>query len=64
MRSVTIIAPTPTRTDGLTKSRVHPGRRSRASRFVDGAADADAIVVAADGKVLYSKGLAPPSAGA
>jgi thiamine biosynthesis lipoprotein len=58
-RSVTVIASTATRTDGLTKSVFILGPEADIA-FIDGLTDADAIVIAADGRVSYSKGLAPP----
>jgi thiamine biosynthesis lipoprotein len=58
-RSVTVIASTATRTDGLTKSVFILGPEAGIA-FIDGLTDADAIVIAADGRVSYSKGLAPP----
>jgi thiamine biosynthesis lipoprotein len=59
VRSATIIASTATRTDGLSKTVFILGPKA-GIEFIDGLPDADAIVVAADGKVSYSKGLAPP----
>jgi thiamine biosynthesis lipoprotein len=59
LRSVTVIASTATRTDGLTKTVFILGPQA-GIEFINGLADADAIVIAADGKVSYSKGLAPP----
>jgi thiamine biosynthesis lipoprotein len=59
LRSVTVIASTATRTDGLTKTVFILGPKA-GIEFINGLADADAIVIAADGKVSYSKGLAPP----
>jgi FAD:protein FMN transferase len=59
LRSVTVIASTATRTDGLTKTVFILGPAAGIA-FIDGLPDADAIVIAADGKVSYSKGLAPP----
>jgi thiamine biosynthesis lipoprotein len=58
-RSVTVIASTATRTDGLTKSVFILGPEAGIA-FINSLTDADAIVIAADGKVSYSKGLAPP----
>jgi thiamine biosynthesis lipoprotein len=59
VRSVTVIAPTSTLAEGLTKSVfiLGPGR---GLPLVEARPDCDAVVVTADGKVLYSKGLAPP----
>jgi thiamine biosynthesis lipoprotein len=59
LRSVTVIASTATRTDGLTKAVFILGPRAGVE-FINGLTDADAIVIAADGKVSYSKGLTPP----
>jgi thiamine biosynthesis lipoprotein len=59
LRSVTVIASTATRTDGLTKTVFILGPEEGIA-FINGLTDADAIAIAADGKVTYSKGLAPP----
>ncbi len=59
VRSVTVIASTATRTDGLTKSVFIMGAREGIA-FIDKLDDADAIVIESDGKVSYSKGLQPP----
>jgi thiamine biosynthesis lipoprotein len=59
VRSVTVIASTATRTDGLTKTVFILGPEEGLA-FINGLEDADAIIIAADGKVSYSKGLAPP----
>lgn len=59
LRSVTIIAPTATRTDALTKSVFVMGAEE-GIRFIDTLGDVDAIAVTPEGKVLYSKGLSPP----
>lgn len=60
IRSVTIIAPTSTLAEGLTKSVFIMGPE-RGLALVESKPDCDAVVVTAEGKVLYSKGLAPPS---
>ena len=59
VRSVTIIASNATRTDGLSKTVFILGPRAGLD-FINSLPDADAIVIAADGKVSYSKGLQPP----
>lgn len=59
VRSVTVIASNATRTDGLTKTVFILGPKA-GLEFINGLPDADAIVIAADGKVSYSKGLQPP----
>ena len=58
-RSVTIISGTATRTDALTKSVFIMGPEE-GIEFIDSLSDVDAVAVAPDGKVFYSKGLAPP----
>jgi FAD:protein FMN transferase len=59
LRSVTIIAATATRSDALTKSVFVMGAED-GIRFIDTLGDVDAIAVTPEGKVFYSKGLAPP----
>lgn len=59
-RSVTIISGTATRTDALTKSVFIMGPEE-GIKFIDTLPDVDAVAVAPDGKVFYSKGLAPPA---
>ncbi|MGC4028404.1 MAG: FAD:protein FMN transferase [Steroidobacteraceae bacterium] len=59
VRSATIIAPTATRTDGLSKTVFILGP-VKGIEFINRLPDVDAIVIAADGKVFYSNGLAPP----
>jgi thiamine biosynthesis lipoprotein len=59
VRSVSIIAPTSTRADALTKSVFVMGAEE-GIRFIDTLPDVDAIAITPQGKVLYSRGLAPP----
>jgi thiamine biosynthesis lipoprotein len=59
VRSVTVIAPTSTLAEGLTKSVFIMGPE-RGLALIESQADVDAVVVTAAGKVLYSKGLAEP----
>jgi thiamine biosynthesis lipoprotein len=58
-RSVTIISGNATRTDALTKSVFIMGPEEGIA-FIDTLPDVDAVAVAPDGRVIYSKGLAPP----
>ncbi len=59
VRSVTIISTSATRTDALTKSVFIMGAEEGIG-FIDTLPDVDAVAVTPDGRVLYSKGLAPP----
>jgi thiamine biosynthesis lipoprotein len=56
VRSATVLAPTATRTDGLSKTAFVLGPEA-ALAIYNRLADVDAILVAPDGRVLYSKGL-------
>ena len=58
-RSVTVISDSATRTDALTKSVFIMGPEE-GIRFIDTLTGVDAVAVGPDGKVFYSKGLAPP----
>jgi len=59
VRSATIIASTATRTDGLSKTAFVLGPE-KAMEIYNRIRDVDAIIVALDGAVLYSKGLEAP----
>ncbi len=58
-RSVTVISGTATRTDALTKSVFIMGPEEGIA-FINTLPDVDAVAVAPDGKVFYSRGLSPP----
>lgn len=60
VRSTTIIGPTATRTDGLSKTAFVLGPE-RAMEIYNRLDDVDAILVTPDGRVLYSKGLEAPT---
>jgi FAD:protein FMN transferase len=59
VRSATIIGPTATRTDGLSKTAFVLGPE-QAIEIYNRLDDVDAVLVTPQGKVLYTKGLAPP----
>jgi thiamine biosynthesis lipoprotein len=59
VRSATIIGPTATRTDGLSKTAFVLGPE-RALEIYNRLDDIDAVLVTPDGRVLYSKGLEAP----
>ena len=58
IRAVTVIAPTATRSDALTKSVFIMGAEE-GIRFINTLPDVDAVVVPLDGKVAYSERLSP-----
>jgi thiamine biosynthesis lipoprotein len=58
-RSVTVISGNATRTDALTKSVFIMGPEEGIA-FINTLPDVDAVAVAPDGRVIYSKGLSPP----
>lgn len=60
VRSATIIGPTATRTDGLSKTAFVLGAE-RAIEIYNAMEGIDAVVVTPDGRVLYTKGLEAPS---
>jgi thiamine biosynthesis lipoprotein len=57
--SATIIGPTATRTDGLSKTAFVLGP-DEALRIINKLSDVDCVLVTPDGRILYSKGLEPP----
>ncbi|MFC4308645.1 FAD:protein FMN transferase [Steroidobacter flavus] len=59
VRSATIIGPTATRTDGLSKTAFVLGPE-KAIEIYNRLEDIDAVLVTPEGKVLYTKGLTPP----
>ncbi len=59
VRSVTIIGPTATRTDALTKSVFVMGVKDGLA-FIDTLEDVDAVAITPDKRIWYSKGLEPP----
>jgi FAD:protein FMN transferase len=59
VRSATILAPTATQTDGMSKTAFVLGAE-RALEIINRMPDFDAVFVNPDGKVLYSNGLRPP----
>jgi thiamine biosynthesis lipoprotein len=61
VRSATVIAPTATRTDGLSKTAFVLGPEE-AMRIYNKLEDVDAVLVTPDGRILYSRGLQPGAA--
>jgi thiamine biosynthesis lipoprotein len=59
VRSATIIAPTATQTDGMSKTAFVLGPE-KALEIINRMPEYDAVFVAPDGRVLYSNGLRPP----
>jgi thiamine biosynthesis lipoprotein len=59
VRSVTVIGPNATLTEGLTKSVFVMGPEWGLA-LIETQEDVDAVIVRSDGRVFYSKGLAPP----
>jgi thiamine biosynthesis lipoprotein len=59
VRSATVIGPTATSTDGLSKTAFVLGPE-KAIEIYNRLDDIDAVLVTPDGRVLYTKGLAPP----
>ncbi|HEY2418674.1 MAG TPA: FAD:protein FMN transferase [Steroidobacteraceae bacterium] len=63
VRSATVMAPTATRTDGLSKTAFVLGP-DEAMKIYNTLDDVDAILVTPEGRILYSKGLEPAGANA
>lgn len=60
VRSATIIGPTATETDGMSKTAFVLGPE-KALEIINRMPDFDAVFVTPDGRLLYSKGLRPPA---
>ncbi len=60
VRSATILAPTATQTDGMSKTAFVLGPE-KAMEIINRMPEYDAVFVAPDGHVLYSNGLRPPT---
>jgi FAD:protein FMN transferase len=60
VRSATIIGPTATQTDGLSKTAFVLGPE-KALEIINRMPEFDAVFVTPDGRLLYSKGLRPPA---
>lgn len=60
VRSATIIGPTATDTDGMSKTAFILGPEA-ALEIINGMPEFDAVFVAPDGRVFYSNGLRPPA---
>jgi thiamine biosynthesis lipoprotein len=61
VRSATILGPTAMQTDGLSKTAFVLGPE-KALEIIERMPDFDAVLVGPDGRMYYTKGLAPPSA--
>ena len=59
VRSASVIAPTATQTDGMSKTAFVLGPEKTLA-LIDRMPQYDAIFVCPDGRVVYSKGIAPP----
>jgi thiamine biosynthesis lipoprotein len=62
VRSATILAPTATQTDGMSKTAFVLGP-DKALEIINRMPEYDAVFVCPDGRVLYSNGLQPPQQG-
>ena len=61
VRSATVLAPTATQTDGMSKTAFVLGAE-KALEIINRMPEYDAVFVLPDGRVLYSNGLRPPAA--
>ena len=61
VRSATVLAPTATQTDGMSKTAFVLGPE-KALEIINRMPEYDAVFVCPDGRVLYSNGLRPPAA--
>ena len=59
VRSASVIAPTATQTDGMSKTAFILGPQKTLA-LIDSMPQYDAIFICPDGRVVYSKGIAPP----
>jgi FAD:protein FMN transferase len=60
VRSATILAPTATQTDGMSKTAFVLGA-DKALEIINRMPEYDAVFITPDGKILYSNGLRPPN---
>ena len=59
VRSASVIAPTATETDGMSKTAFILGPQKTLA-LIDSMPQYDAVLICPDGRVVYSKGIAPP----
>ncbi len=59
MRSASVIAPTATETDGMSKTAFVLGPRKTLA-IIDSLPQYDAMLITPEGRVVYSRGLQPP----
>jgi thiamine biosynthesis lipoprotein len=59
VRSASVIAPTATQTDGMSKTAFVLGPEKTLA-LIDRMPQYDAVFICPDGRVVYSKGIAPP----
>lgn len=59
VRSASVIAPTATQTDGMSKTAFVLGPQ-KTLKIIDAMPQYDAVFICPDGRVVYSKGIAPP----